>query len=68
MSIGKSGVKHFEFENKKIHFARPNVHEPYFSEKLLMQNEEYNRTTSRFEAHLMYKHTQKPDFLISNAR
>ena len=25
MSIGKSGVKHFEFENKKNHFARPNV-------------------------------------------
>ena len=28
----------------------------------------YNRATSRFEAHLVYKHTQKPDFLISNAR
>ena len=26
-----------------------------------------NRTTSRFEAHLVYKHTQKPNFLISNA-
>ena len=26
MSIGKSGVKHFEFENKKIHFTRPNLH------------------------------------------
>ena len=26
-----------------------------------------NRTTSRFEAHLIFKHTQKPDFLISNA-
>ena len=28
----------------------------------------YNRATSRFEAHLVYKHTQNPDFLISNAR
>jgi hypothetical protein len=27
-----------------------------------------NRTTSRFEAHFVLKHTQKPDFLISNAR
>ena len=27
-----------------------------------------NRNTSRFEAHLVYKHIQKPDFLISNAR
>ena len=27
-----------------------------------------NRTTSRFEAHLVYNHTQKPDFLISNTR
>ena len=27
-----------------------------------------NRTTFRFEAHLILKHTQKPDFLISNAR
>ena len=23
-----------------------------------------NRTTSRFEAHLVYKHTQNPDFLL----
>ena len=49
------------------------LHVPYFfpflSEKCLMQNvKEYNRTTSRFEAHLVYKHTQKPNFLISNAR
>ena len=37
-------------------------------EKLLMQNaKEYNKTTSRFEAHLVYKHTPQPDFLISNA-
>ena len=28
----------------------------------------YNRTTSHFEAHLIYKHTQKPIFLISNER
>ena len=35
---------------------------PYFFAK------QYNRTTSRFEAHLVYKHTQKPNFLISNAR
>ena len=27
-----------------------------------------NRTPSRFEPHLVYKHTQKPKFLISNAR
>ena len=27
-----------------------------------------NRATSRFEAHLVFKHPQKPDFLISNAR
>ena len=27
-----------------------------------------NRSPSRLEAHLVYKHTQKPDFLISNAR
>ena len=26
-----------------------------------------NRSPSRLEAHLVYKHTQKPDFLISNA-
>ena len=31
---------------------------PFFSEKNLMRNA--NRTTSRFEAHLVYKHTQKP--------
>ena len=29
---------------------------------------EYNKTTSRFEARLVFKHTQKPNFLISNAR
>ena len=41
----------------------------FFAEKLLMPNaKEYNRTTSRFEAHLVFKHTQKPDFLSSNAR
>ena len=28
----------------------------------------FNRTPSRLEAHLVYKHTQKPDFLISNVR
>ena len=39
---------------------------PFFSEKLLMQNA--NRITSRFEARLVYKHTQKPNFLISNTR
>ena len=27
-----------------------------------------NRTTSRFDARLEFKHTQNPDFLISNAR
>ena len=27
-----------------------------------------NRTTSRFKARLVFKHTPKPDFLISNAR
>ena len=26
-----------------------------------------NWTTSRFEPRLIFKHTQKPDFLISNA-
>ena len=43
----------------------------FFSEKLLMQYEnakKYNRTTSRLEPRLVYKHTQIPDFLISNAR
>ena len=43
----------------------------FFSEKLLMQNENaklYNRTPSRFEPRLVYKHTQKLDFLITNAR
>ena len=43
----------------------------FFSEKLLMQNEnakEYNRTTSRFETRLVYKHTQKPYLSISNTR
>ena len=41
----------------------------FFSEKFLMQNEnakECNRTTSHFETRLVYKHTQKSDFLISN--
>jgi hypothetical protein len=27
-----------------------------------------NRTPSQFEARRVYKHTQKPDLLISNAR
>ena len=27
-----------------------------------------NRAPSCFNAHLVFKHTQKPDFLISNAR
>ena len=42
----------------------------FFSEKLLMQNEnakEYNRTTSRFEPRLVYMHTPKPKKIISNA-
>ena len=27
----------------------------------------FNRTASRLEAHLVYKHTKKPNLLISNA-
>ena len=38
-------------------------HEDWFVKSIL-----FNRTPSRLEAHLIYKHTQKPDFLISNAR
>ena len=32
------------------------------------KNKLTNRSTSRFEARLVYMHTQKPNFLISNAR
>ena len=32
------------------------------------QTKFFNTTTSRLEAHLVFKHTQKPEKLISNAR
>ena len=53
-------------EKSKVTFIWLHTFSPFFSEKLLMQNA--NRTTSRFKAHLVYKHTHKPGFLISNAR
>ena len=39
-----------------------------FYEELFVQSNFFNRTPSRLEARLVYKHTQKPDLLISNAR
>jgi len=39
-----------------------------FFEDCLVKSYFFNRTPSRFEERLVYKHTQKPDLLISNAR
>ena len=67
---GSIGISHFVLKcyRKKfkcIHKCRIKVtRKVHISEKMLNAN----RTTSRFEAHLVFKHTQKPDFLISNAR
>ena len=39
------------------------MYEDFFVKSIFL-----NRTPSRLEARLVYKHTQKPDLLISNAR
>ena len=39
-----------------------------FFEDWFVKSNSFNRTPSRFETRLVYKHTQKADLLISNAR
>ena len=56
-------ILYFLKKEKKKDMVRKNIDNSYLPCLFFK-----NRTTSRFEAHLVYKHTQKPNFLISNAR
>ena len=64
----KQFLKLGNFAKKELKLVRFSQKIAVDIRKCFWKSNYFNTTPSRLEAHLVYKHTQKPDFLISNAR